>query len=36
MIELTLLSELMLIKQVHQECDICNYWYFLGRGFKFQ
>ena len=36
MIELTFLRELMLIKQVHQEHDICNYWYFLYRGFKFQ
>ena len=19
-----------------KECDICNYWYFLDKGFKFQ
>ena len=27
------LKELMLIKQ---ESDICHYWYFLNKGFKFQ
>ena len=26
----------MLIKQVHQECDICHYWYFLNYSFTFQ
>ena len=26
----------MLIKQVHQECDICYYWYFLNYSFTFQ
>ena len=26
----------MLIKQVHQECDICHYWYFLNCSFTFQ
>ena len=26
----------MLIKQVHQECDICHYWYFLNYSFKIQ
>ena len=36
MIELTFLKELMLIKQVHQGCDICHYWHFLDKGFKFQ
>ena len=25
LIELTFQEELMLIKQVHQECDICHY-----------
>ena len=25
----------MLIKQVHQECDVCQYWYFLNCSFKF-
>ena len=34
MIELTFLKELILIKQVHQECDICHYWYFLNKGFQ--
>ena len=34
--ELTFLRELMLIKQVHQECDICHYWYFLNYSFTFQ
>ena len=36
MIELTFLKEFILIKQVHQKCDICHYWYFLNKGFKFQ
>ena len=36
MIELMFLKELMLIKLVHQECDVCYYWYFLNRNFKFQ
>ena len=35
-IELTLLKELMLIKQVHQECDTSHYWYFLNYSFMFQ
>ena len=36
-IELTLLKELMLIKQVHQKrCDMCHYWYFLNYSFMFQ
>ena len=36
MIELTFLNELMLIKQANRNsCDICNYWYFLNKGFKF-
>ena len=32
------LKELMLIKQksASKECDICHYWYFLNKGFKFQ
>ena len=21
---------------VSKECNICHYWYFLGKGFKFQ
>ena len=21
---------------MHQECDICHYWYILDKGFKFQ
>ena len=29
------LKELMLIRQANQ-CDICRYWYFLNKGFKFQ
>ena len=37
MIELTLLKEFMLIKQVHQKSiDICHYWYFLNYSFQFQ
>ena len=36
MIELTFLKELMLIKQVQKECDICQYWYLLNYSFKFQ
>ena len=36
MIELTFLKELMLIKQVHQKCDVCHYWYLLNFSFKFQ
>ena len=36
MIELAFLKELILIKQVHQKCDICHYWYFLDEGFRFQ
>ena len=37
MIELAFLKELMLIKQANsKECDICHYWYFLIKGFKFQ
>ena len=30
------LKELLLIKQANQECDICHYWCFLNKGFKFQ
>ena len=37
MIELTFLKELMLTKQVHQNSvSICQHWYFLSKGFKFQ
>ena len=37
MIELTFLKKLILIKQMNQkECDICHYWYFLDKGFRFQ
>ena len=36
MIKLTFLKELMLIRQVNQECDIFHYCYFLNQGFKFQ
>ena len=37
MIELMLLKELMLIKQVHQKSvTFCHYWYFLNFSFKFQ
>ena len=36
MIELTFLKELMLIRQgIQKECDVCHYWYFLDKGFKF-
>ena len=33
--ELTFLKELILINHAQQECNICNYWYFLDKGFKF-
>ena len=36
MMELMFLKELMLTKQVHQEDDICHYWYLLNYGSKFQ
>ena len=40
MIELTFLKELMLIRKKRvsnqKRCDICHYWYFLEKGFKFQ
>ena len=29
-------KELMLIKQRMQECMICHYWYFLGKGYKYE
>ena len=35
MIELTFLRGLILMRQAN-ECDICHYWYFLSKGFKFQ
>ena len=34
LIELTFLKELMLIRQLNQECDIFHYWYFLNKGAK--
>ena len=34
MIELTFLNEIMLIKQVHQKCHVCHYWYFLTYSFN--
>ena len=34
---MTLLKELILIKKsASKECDICLYWYFLDKGFRFQ
>ena len=33
---MTFLKELMLIKQLHQDCYICHYCYFLNYIFKFQ
>ena len=30
------LKELMLIRQANRKSDICHYWYFLNKGFKFQ
>ena len=36
LIELTFLKELMLIRQASKECDICRYWYFLNKVFKYQ
>ena len=29
-------EKLILIKQANQECEMCHYWYFLNKGFKFQ
>ena len=26
----------MLIRQANRKSDICHYWYFLNKGFKFQ
>ena len=26
----------MLIRQANRKSDICQYWYFLNKGFKFQ
>ena len=34
-IELTFLNKLALIRQANQK-NICHYWYFLDKGFKFQ
>ena len=34
-IELMFLKELILTKEAHQESDICRYWNFLGKEFKF-
>ena len=34
LIELTFLKEMMLIRQLNQECDIFHYWYFLNKGAK--
>ena len=31
----TVLKELMLIRQVNKKSDICRYWYYLDKGFKF-
>ena len=36
MIELTFWKELILKKQMNQECDVCHYWFFLDKGSKFQ
>ena len=34
---MTLLKKLILIKQMNKkECDICHYWYFLDKGFRFE
>ena len=27
---------LILTKQMHQKCDICHYWYFLDKNFKYE
>ena len=35
MIGLLFPKELILIKQTHQECDICHYWYFLNIVLSF-
>ena len=26
----------MLIRQIHKKCDICHYWSFLDKWFKFE
>ena len=38
MIELTFLKEVIGINKTgaSRECDICDYWYFLNKRFKFQ
>ena len=36
MTELIFLKVLMLIRQLHQECNICHYLYFVDNLFKFQ
>ena len=27
---------MILIKQLHQKCDVCHYWYFKDIGFKYE
>ena len=34
--ELPFLEELVLKDSKSKECDICDYWYILNKGFKFQ
>ena len=36
LIELTFLKELMLVISASKDCNICHYWYFLNKGFKFR
>ena len=36
MTELMFLKELISIRQVNWECDICHNWYFSVKGFIFQ
>ena len=36
-IRLMFQKELMLVRQnASKECDICHYWYFLDKGFKYE
>ena len=34
--ELMFLKELILIRQANQKSDICHYWHFFNKRFKFQ
>ena len=36
MTELIFQRALIQIKQGHQECNICHYWYFLDKNFNYE